>query len=138
MKKTEHLVKVILDALSCPDAEISIVIVDDSEIEKLNQQYLHRNGPTNVIAFPMREGEFSHLSPNLLGDVVVSADTAAREAQDGGLSLEQRLDELLVHGILHLFGYDHEKSDQQTLAMETKSRELLELIDEERPVNETT
>lgn len=127
-KKTEHTAKIILDALDCPDGEISILIVDDSEIAELNRKYLNRQGPTNVIAFPMREGEFSHLSPHLLGDVVISADTAAAEARDCGMDLEQRFTELLVHGMLHLFGYDHEKSDSEALAMEAKSRELLELI----------
>ena len=111
-----------------PDGEISILVVDDPEIEKLNQQYLNRHGPTNVIAFAMREGEFSHVTPNLLGDVVISADTAAREAQDCGISPGRRFDELLIHGILHLFGYNHEDSADEARRMEEKSRELLELI----------
>jgi probable rRNA maturation factor len=76
----------------------------------------------------MREGEFSHLSPQLLGDVVISTDTASKEAQNSGMSMEQRFKELLVHGILHLFGYDHETSDQDARKMEKKSRELLDLI----------
>ena len=111
-----------------PDGEISILIVDDPQIEVLNRQYLKRQGPTNVIAFAMREGEFSDLTPHLLGDVVISTDTAAKEAQDAGMSLEHRFDELLVHGILHLFGYDHEDSEEEAVRMEKKSLELLELI----------
>ncbi|CAB1071483.1 Metal-dependent hydrolase YbeY, involved in rRNA and/or ribosome maturation and assembly [Olavius algarvensis Delta 1 endosymbiont] len=111
-----------------PDGEISILIVDDPQIATLNQNYLERQGPTNVIAFAMREGEFSDLTPNLLGDVVISVDTAAREAQEAGLSKRRRFDELLVHGILHLFGYDHEDSEIEARRMEEKSRELLELI----------
>ncbi len=111
-----------------PEGEISILIVDDPQIEVLNQQYLKRQGPTNVIAFAMREGEFSDLTPHLLGDVVISTDTAAKEAQDAGMSLGRRFNELLVHGILHLFGYDHEDSEEDARRMEEKSRELLELI----------
>ena len=103
-------------------------MVDDTQIEKLNRKYLNRNSPTNVIAFPMREGEFSHLSPHLLGDVVISTDTAKKEAQNSGMSMEQRFKELLVHGILHLFGYDHETSVQDARKMDKKSRQLLELI----------
>jgi probable rRNA maturation factor len=103
-------------------------MVDDPQIEKLNRKYLNRNRPTNVIAFPMRKGEFSHLSPQLLGDVVISTDTAAKEAQNSGMSMEQRFKELLVHGILHLFGYDHETSVQDARKMAKKSRQLLELI----------
>jgi probable rRNA maturation factor len=76
----------------------------------------------------MREGEFSHLSPQLLGDVVISPDTAAKEARNSGMSMEQRFRELLVHGILHLFGYDHEDSEQNARKMEKKSQELLDLI----------
>jgi probable rRNA maturation factor len=128
LKKIQQTVKVILGALNCPDGEISILIVDDPQIEKLNRKYLNRTGPTNVIAFPMREGEFSHLSPHLLGDVVISTDTAAEEAQNSGMTMEQRFKELLVHGILHLFGYDHETSEQDARKMEKKSQELLELI----------
>ena len=128
LKKIRRTVEVILGALDCPDGEISILIVDDPQIEKLNRKYLKRTGPTNVIAFSMREGEFSHLSPQLLGDVVISTDTAAKEAQNSGMSIEQRFKELLVHGILHLFGYDHETSDQDARKMEKKNQELLELI----------
>ena len=120
--------EVILGALDCPDGEISILIVDDPQIERLNRKHLNRTGPTNVIAFPMRDGKFSHLSPQLLGDVVISTDTAAKEAQNSGMSMEQRFKELLVHGILHLFGYDHETSDQDARKMKKKSRELLDLI----------
>jgi probable rRNA maturation factor len=114
--------------LDCPDSELSILIVDDPQIEELNQQYLNRQGPTNVIAFAMREGEFSDLSPHLLGDVVISTDTAAREAQMAATSTEQRLNELLVHGVLHLVGYDHETSEDDARVMENKSREILALI----------
>ena len=111
-----------------PDGEISILIVDDPQIEILNQKYLNRRGPTNVIAFAMREGEFSNLTPHLLGDVVISMDTTAKEAQNCGMSTERRFNELLVHGILHLFGYDHEDNVKEARRMAEKSRELLELI----------
>ncbi|MBT8368381.1 MAG: rRNA maturation RNase YbeY [Deltaproteobacteria bacterium] len=127
-KRIQQTVQVILSALDFPDGEISILIVDDPQIEILNQKYLNRRGPTNVIAFAMREGQFSHLTPNLLGDVVISADTTAKEAQDCGMSIERRFYELLVHGILHLFGYDHESNEKESGRMEEKSRELLELI----------
>ena len=128
LKKIKQKVQVILDALDCPDGEISILIVDDPQIEKLNQQYLNREGPTNVIAFAMREGEFSNLSPHLLGDVVISTDTAAQEAQIAATSVERRFSELLVHGILHLTGFDHETSEKDARIMEDKSRELIKLI----------
>lgn len=118
----------ILNALDCPEGELSILIVDDPRIAELNQQYLNRMGPTNVIAFPMREGEFSQISPGLLGDVVISIDTAEKEAELGGISTEARFVELLVHGILHLFGYDHETDEAEALRMEEKSQEILRII----------
>ena len=126
--KIKQTVQVILSALDFPDAEISILIVDDPQIEELNRKYLNRVGPTNVIAFAMREGEFAHLTPHLLGDVVISMETAAKEARNLDISVERRFNELLIHGILHLIGYDHEKSKQDSQRMEKKSQELLNMI----------
>ncbi len=104
------------------------MIVDDERIAQLNQTYLHRQGPTNVIAFPMREGEYSDVQPDLLGDVVISMDTCEKEGIEAGTSTDQRFDELLIHGILHLFGYDHVTSEAQAAVMEAKSLELAALI----------
>jgi probable rRNA maturation factor len=118
----------ILNALDCPDGELSILIVDDPQIAELNRQYLHREGPTNVIAFPMREGDFPQITPDLLGDVVISVDTAEREAVSAGTSLEERFLELLIHGILHLFGYDHETDAAEARVMEEKALSLFRLV----------
>jgi probable rRNA maturation factor len=128
IKKVQKKAKAILSALECPDGELSIVLVDDSAMAQLNQQYLHRQGPTNVIAFPMREGEFADVNAQLLGDVVISLDTCRRESRADGIAFERRLEELLIHGILHLFGYDHEDSSERADRMEQKSNELLALM----------
>jgi probable rRNA maturation factor len=114
--------------LGYPDHELSLLIVDDPQIEIINGEYLQHKGPTNVISFAMREGEFSQVSPFLLGDVVISAETAEKEANQSGISFRQRLIELLIHGILHLAGFDHEQDETRAKIMETKSRTLLELI----------
>jgi probable rRNA maturation factor len=114
--------------LGCRNGEVSILIVDDDQIAKINQTYLNRAGPTNVIAFPMREGKFSHINPQLLGDVVISIETANREASLSELSMASRFSQLLVHGILHLMGYDHEQTEEQAHRMEEKSRELESLL----------
>jgi probable rRNA maturation factor len=119
----------ILNALDYHDAELSILIVDDPQIAILNKKYLRRNGPTNVIAFPMRTEQFSNINPELLGDVVISIETAEKEGKSIGISMEERFTQLLVHGILHLLGYDHEKSEQEADKMEKKSEELLKLIE---------
>jgi len=125
----EKTAQAILNALAFPDAELSILIVDDPQIEQLNRTYLGREGPTNVIAFPMREGSYADINPQLLGDVVISIDTAAKEAGAMGIAVETRIHELLVHGILHLFGYDHEDNEQETRRMEEKSAQIMNLID---------
>jgi len=114
--------------LESPDAELSILIVDDQQIAQLNQDYLNRQGPTNVIAFPMREGRFAEIAPNLLGDVVISIETACQEGQSGGLAMQERFDQLLIHGILHLLGYDHENTKTEARKMEKKAQELLRII----------
>ncbi len=119
----------ILNALDCHDAELSILIVDDPQIAILNKKYLHRYGPTNVIAFPMGADPFANISPQLLGDVVISVETAMKEGERIGISMEERFTQLLVHGILHLLGYDHEKSEQEADKMEKKSDEILKLLE---------
>lgn len=100
----------------------------DEEIKGLNTQYRGVEAPTNVLSFAMDEGETQFVSP-LLGDVIISCDTAAREALDRGVSLSQRYSQLLVHGILHLAGYDHERGDDDEAIMIEKSRGLLGLIE---------
>ena len=127
-KMIQKKAKVILNALDCPEGELSVLIVDDTHIAQLNQNYLQHEGPTNVISFSMREGEFGNLHPHIIGDVVISADTCAREAEHAGITLENRFDQLLVHGILHLFGYDHIHDESEARIMETKSIELLKLL----------
>ena len=121
--------RAILNALGCPDGELSIVIVDDDRIAALNQTYLQHAGPTNVISFPMREGDFSQINPQVLGDVVISADTCAREAEEAGIPTQDRFDQLMVHGILHLFGYDHVQSEAEARIMETRTNEMLALLE---------
>lgn len=81
-----------------------------------------------MISFSMQEGEFGDINPQIIGDVVISADTCAREAEQGGISIESRFDQLLIHGILHLFGYDHVHTETEAAAMEAKSDELLALL----------
>jgi len=128
-KKIQQKAKAILNALGSTDGELSILIVDDSQIEPLNRKYLGRQNATNVIAFPMRTDQFPNIQPELLGDVVISIETAAREGVIAGISTERRFVQLLVHGILHLFGYDHEGPEQEAKTMEQKSNEILKLIE---------
>lgn len=121
--------KASLSALESPEAELSISLVSDKKITEFNQRYLHRHRPTDVLSFSMREGAFSDINPQLLGDVVISVETAKRQAESKGLSLEEEICVLLIHGILHLFGYDHERSDIKAPVMQKKERDLLLLME---------
>ena len=126
----------ILSALGCPDSELSILIVGDDEIQVINRDYLQRDKPTNVISFSMQEGEGGSLHPNLLGDVVISADTAARDASDVNKPFESELYFLLLHGILHLVGYDHERgTEEEAVQMEEKEKEIYAIIEREFLLN---
>jgi probable rRNA maturation factor len=95
---------------------------------QLNKTYRGINKPTNVLAFPMQEGQFSEITPGLLGDVVISLETAEREAATAMISLEERTSQLLIHGILHLLGFDH-GDDREADTMEKKSLELLRIVE---------
>ena len=113
----------VLSAMS--DAELSILLVDDQHIAELNKTWRRKSGPTNVLAFSLTEGEDLTMARNLLGDIVISVDTATREALREGTTVQHRLNVLLVHGFLHLLGYDHERSDAEAERMFRKEKELL-------------
>lgn len=122
----------ILSALGCPSSELSVAIVGDRAMRVLNRDYLGKDRPTNVISFSMLEGECGDVNPDLLGDVVISVDTAAREAEEAGVTLWERLVFLLMHGILHLAGYDHERSgEEEARRMEAKEQEIFALLKDE-------
>ena len=95
-------VRKILDLLGTGQRELSLMIVDDEGIRTINRDYLRRDRPTNVIAFSLTEGDFGDVNPGVLGDVVVSVETAAREARAAGIPVEDAILYLIIHGILHL------------------------------------
>jgi probable rRNA maturation factor len=119
----------IFEILECKDKEISLLLVDDDEIREFNRNYLGRDFPTNVMAFSLSEGEFGDINPDVLGDIVISMETAFRDARDGGLSFDDELDFLIIHGLLHLLGYNHENtSPEESEKMRTKEQELFLLL----------
>jgi probable rRNA maturation factor len=101
-------VRKILELLGCGERELSLLFVDDERIRTINRDYLRRDRPTNVIAFSLSEGSFGQVNPGILGDVVVSVETAGREASAAGIPVGDAVLNLVIHGILHLTGYDHE------------------------------
>ncbi len=123
LPRTEHSLSIILSVIENEDSEISLTLLDDEGITEINRQYLGRDYPTNVIAFSMNEGEFGDVNPYMLGDIIISTETALRDAKTGGLSLEDEIDYLMIHGILHLQGYDHEISEEAE-RMQKKEKEI--------------
>jgi probable rRNA maturation factor len=107
----------ILSLLGCKDKEISLVFVNDEDIRIINREYLGKDCPTNVISFPMSEGEFGGINPSVLGDIVISTEE--------GISCKDELDFLMIHAVLHLLGYNHENASyEETEKMEQKEQEL--------------
>ena len=103
---------------------MGLLLVTDARITSLNARHRGEPAPTDVLSFPLGEGLFSHLHPTLLGDVVISVETAARQARAQGRSLEHETARLLVHGLLHLRGYDHAKR-REAREMFRRQRALL-------------
>ena len=128
LKKIRRVVQRILADLGLPEAELSLLLVDDKQIQELNHRFLGRDKPTNVLAFSMREGEYSSLHPHLLGDLVISIETAKRQSKQSDLNAMEMLTLLLIHGILHLLGYEHEGGKKGAREMAIKQKELFQMI----------
>ena len=128
LRRIRRAARQILTRLDLPEAELSLLFVDDPAIRELNRTYLRKDKPTNVIAFPMGKGEFASLQPHLLGDIVISVETALRQSPQFGLAGMEMLLLLLTHGILHLVGYDHEASRREAREMATKQDELFQTV----------
>jgi len=122
----------VLSAARADGAELSLVLVSDRRMRALNRRYRNKDQPTDVLAFPLQEkwgqATFRTLSPFLLGDVVISIPTARRQAAEFGHGLREELRRLLVHGVLHLLGYDHERGPRDAALMARKEKAILETI----------
>jgi probable rRNA maturation factor len=126
LRRIRRAAKQILTLLDLPEAELSLLLVDDPAIRELNRDYLRKDKPTNVIAFPMGKGEFASLHPHLLGDIVISVETALRQSPRFGLRGMEMVLFLLTHGILHLIGYEHVGSRREARAMAARQNELFQ------------
>jgi len=125
----ENQGKSILRVLGCENQELSVLLADDRKIRTLNKQYRGQDRATDVLSFSQNdEEEESKPSYHLMGDVVISAVTAKRQAAEHGLTLEEEIVLLLIHGILHLLGFDHERSNEEACHMKQKTRELFDWI----------
>lgn len=115
----------ILQLLDRPESELSILLTNDAKIRDLNYNYRKKDQPTDVLSFPQDAGVVNESGLEILGDVVISVETARRQAEDHGLSLEQELVLLLTHGILHLMGLDHERSAQEARLTQRRTKKVL-------------
>lgn len=123
-----HFANRLLKECGVADHTVSILLIDDREMTRLNSQYRDKNAPTNVLSFPFAEGadeSLAFLPIRELGDIIISIDTARRESIELGLTLHERLTWLTIHGMLHLLGYDHERSAADEQAMLARENELL-------------
>lgn len=128
-RKIRNTVLKVLKILDCPDKEISLYFVDDEYIKQLNKQYLGKDQATNVLSFSLQEGEYGDINPQILGDIIVSVETAQRDALYGKLNIAREIDFLLIHGILHLLGYNHENTTKkESNKMQQKEKELFNKI----------
>lgn len=106
---------IILELVAEKNAELSLALIGDVEMKKLNAKYRNKDYPTDVLSFPI-EGVVPK-ETRLLGDVIISVEKAAEQAKARGHSFEEELITLLIHGVVHLLGYDHERSVRQARAM---------------------
>ena len=121
-KKIQQIAGKLLNALESSDRELSLLITDDKEIHRLNAEWRGKDKPTDVLSFPSDNGE-------ILGDVVISLPTLKRQAREYRVTPAAELLRLLIHGTLHLLGYDHEKvSKSEAERMRKKERELIEQL----------
>ncbi len=124
--RLEALADAVMDAEGLPLGELGVVVTDDETIRELNREYAGDDTPTDVLAFSLREGEeFAQPDGVLrLGEVIISYPTARRQAADAGIPVEREIEHLLVHGVLHLLGYDHAEPQEEE-RMRARERDLL-------------
>jgi rRNA maturation RNase YbeY len=113
----------LLDALERSESELSVLLVSDRVMRQLNRDWRGRDRPTDVLSFSQHEGP-DPAPRELLGDVVIAVPTAKRQAEERGETLLAASERLLIHGVLHLLGYDHERSEAEARRMQRRERRL--------------
>ncbi|HBR17248.1 MAG TPA: rRNA maturation RNase YbeY [Deltaproteobacteria bacterium] len=152
LKLIKKQAREILKGLERDDAELSLLLTDDNGIQELNKRYLKKDSPTDVLSFPMygKDGKWGvggrrwkKISPHpashprykhsgagsphpiILGDVVISIETAKIQAKENGIALYEEIVRLLIHGILHLLGFDHERENKEAMKMRKEEERFL-------------
>jgi len=106
-------------------AAMTVVFVSDRAMRQMNRTWRGKHGTTDVLSFPSEQSAFEEESEATLGDVVISVAQASRQAAEHGLSLDQEIAQLILHGVLHLCGYDHESDDGEMHRLELRLRRKL-------------
>jgi len=125
----------LLRILDIDDRDLSILLTDDEEISWFNSQYRNKFGPTNVLSFPAAEGDQPQIASTAyseLGDIIISLDRAAIEADELDTTIHSRLLQLIIHGLLHLLGYDHERSKKEAKKIKKKEDQLISRLKQYR------
>jgi len=117
-----------LAALGLADAELSILLVNDNLMQEMNRLYRNKDKTTDALAFSMRDGQYPDINPAILGDIVISLPTAGRQAKEKGHGIYDEIAVLLIHGMLHLAGYDHEKGKKEEARMRRMEKKILESL----------
>lgn len=127
-RRLRSVAKALLHAVEEDGSTLSISLVNDREIQQINREHRGKDKPTDVLSFPLYEaGELTAHGERMLGDVVISVDTARRQAAEYDAPLQNEIYRLLIHGILHVLGHDHEEADERR-AMEAEERRLAAAI----------
>lgn len=114
--------------MGCKNEELSVVFVSDKKIKEYNNQFRDKNTSTDVLSFSAREGDaMPHMEELPLGDVIISLETAKRQSEEIGHSLDDEITRLITHGVLHLLGYDHMESEDRK-KMRAKERFVLKKL----------
>ena len=104
---------------------VTVAFVSDRAMRELNRLWRHEQGTTDVLSFPVEQDEFEKAEGSSLGDVVVSVEQAARQAKENGLTFDQEIAQLILHGLIHLCGYDHSTDDGEMNRLELRLRRRL-------------
>lgn len=133
-----RLARLVLEEEGLPDdTEVAILFVDDAQMADYNERFMNRQGPTDVLAFPLEDlepGQVPEVPPGApvsLGDVVISPQYVVAQAEDRQTTAEDELQLMVTHGLLHLLGYDHQDDDDAE-RMESRERQLLSKVGVER------
>ena len=114
-RQYKRIASAILELLGKDKAELSLALVGNAEMQRLNAKYRRKNYPTDVLSFPA--GKNLPIETRLLGDVIISVEKAAEQAKERRRTLDEEMVTLLIHGVVHLLGYDHERSSKDARVM---------------------